>query len=50
MIRTCILSAILLIAVLFSGCSKDDSNSKTITNLSGKTWYKSQLRFSIITE
>ena len=45
MIRTCVLSAILLITVLFSGCSKDDNNSKTITNLSGETWYKAQVWF-----
>lgn len=43
MIRTCVLSAILLITVLFSGCSKDDDNSKTITNLSGETWYKTNI-------
>lgn len=43
MIRTCVLSAILLIAVLFCGCSKDDNNSKTITNLSGEIWYKTNV-------
>ena len=32
-----------LITVLFSGCSKDDDNSKTITNLSGETWYKTNI-------
>ena len=31
--------------MLLSGCSKDDSNSKTITNLSGATWYKAQVWF-----
>lgn len=36
---------LLLIAVLLNGCSKDDKDSKTITNLSGVTWYKAQVWF-----
>ena len=31
---------------LFTGCSKDDEEAtKTITNLSGVTWYKAQVWF-----
>ncbi len=43
--RKCTVSIILFIAILLSGCSKDDKDSKTITNLSGETWYKAQVWF-----
>lgn len=38
--------ATLICMALFTGCSKDDDEpTKTITNLSGATWYKTQVWF-----
>lgn len=39
------LSTITLMLFLLNGCSKDEKDSKTITNLSGVTWYKAQVWF-----
>lgn len=41
--RKSVVAILLFIAVLLSGCSKDDKDSKTITNLSGETWYKTNI-------
>jgi hypothetical protein len=35
-----------LFSVIFASCGKEDENVKTITNLSGETWYETWVWFS----
>ncbi len=37
--------ALTILSLVLIGCSKEDDNSKTITNLSGTTWYDAQVWF-----
>jgi hypothetical protein len=37
--------ALVMLSLVLGGCSKDDDNTKTITNLSGVNWYDAQVWF-----